>query len=310
MPWLATSSCLYAWARCSKELPAARAIRSAAVVTELNPEGLRPSIETTLHALLPHQVGSIPIPCARSPWLSAPTPRRSLPDVSTASTGLAVPYKKPGLPLTQLIAKRLHEQPAGIIVLGNHGLVVGAETVGAADRLLREVEDGSTHRCARRRRAIALALAQAAAELGLRVVMHECTRWHRPAADARATAGSLYPDHVIFLGPAAPPSPATLRAPASFSSSPAPGRCFARHHAQRRRARLVPGPRPGARARGCRAALSRRCGRGRSPRLGRGEIPPEPGQGSALNQAAARLGLGSSWASNASRKRRRQATMS
>jgi rhamnose utilization protein RhaD (predicted bifunctional aldolase and dehydrogenase) len=49
------------------------------------------------------------------------------------------------------------------------------------------------------------ALAQAAAELGLRVVKHE--RADTVATDRqrtlRATAGSLYPDHVIFLGPAA-----------------------------------------------------------------------------------------------------------
>jgi rhamnose utilization protein RhaD (predicted bifunctional aldolase and dehydrogenase) len=60
---------------------------SAAVVTELNPEGLRPSIETTLHALLPHQVVVHTHSVRTAPWPSAPMPKRSLPGVSTASTG-------------------------------------------------------------------------------------------------------------------------------------------------------------------------------------------------------------------------------
>jgi rhamnose utilization protein RhaD (predicted bifunctional aldolase and dehydrogenase) len=178
---------------------------SPAVVAELNPEGLRPSIETTLHALLPHQV-VVHTHSVRTIALAIRTDAEA--QLARRLDGLDwlyVPYRKPGLPLTQLIAHRLRQRPVGIIVLGNHGLVVGAESVEAADRLLREVErrlEAPAHVAPAGDRA---ALAQAAAALGLRVVKHEHA--HTVATDRqqtlRATAGSLYPDHVIFLGAAA-----------------------------------------------------------------------------------------------------------
>jgi rhamnose utilization protein RhaD (predicted bifunctional aldolase and dehydrogenase) len=104
-----------------------------------------------------------------------------------------------------MIALRLRQRPADVIVLGNHGLVVGAESVEAADRLLREVERRLEAPVRAAPAGDRAALAQAAAELGLRVVKHD--RAHMVATDRqrmlRAIAGSLYPDHVIFLGPAA-----------------------------------------------------------------------------------------------------------
>jgi rhamnose utilization protein RhaD (predicted bifunctional aldolase and dehydrogenase) len=178
---------------------------SPAVVAELNPEGLRPSIETTLHALLPHQV-VVHTHSVRTIALAIRTDAEA--QLTRRLDGLDwlyVPYRKPGLPLTQLIAQRPRERPVSIIVLGNHGLVVGAESVEAADRLLREVERRLEAPVRAAPAGDCAALAQAAAELGLRVVKHEHA--HTMATDRqqtlRATAGSLYPDHVIFLGPAA-----------------------------------------------------------------------------------------------------------
>lgn len=177
-----------------------------AVIGELNPGGLRPSIETTLHALLPHRV----VVHTHSVRTLAFAIREDGPERLTERLdGLAwafVPYRKPGLPLTRDIAAILRDRPgADVLVLGSHGLVVGAATVDAAVALLAEVE--------RRLEAPALlapapdrpALAHAAAALGLREVAHD--RAHTVATDPRRTAraiwGSLYPDHVIFLGPAA-----------------------------------------------------------------------------------------------------------
>ena len=60
--WLAdaltrTSSCRSGWGRAWRgSRPVLADPVSAAVAADLNPQGLRPSIETTLHALLPHAV--------------------------------------------------------------------------------------------------------------------------------------------------------------------------------------------------------------------------------------------------------------
>ena len=176
-----------------------------AVVGELNPAGLRPSIETTLHALLPHRI-VVHTHSVRTIALAIRADAESV--LAERLAGLAwawVPYCKPGLPLTAAVAERLADRPADLLVLGNHGLVVGADTVAAADALLRKLErrlDGPRER---------LPAPQAPATLpGWRAPAHPLV--HTLALDplriARACGGSLYPDHVIFLGPAATASPA------------------------------------------------------------------------------------------------------
>ncbi len=89
-----------------------------------------------------------------------------------------------------------------VLVLGNHGLAVAAETVADAEALLRDV-------CARlkheRRAAPAPdleALSRLAVDSNFRLPDDEAL--HGVATDLAscriAASGSLYPDHVIFLG--------------------------------------------------------------------------------------------------------------
>ena len=173
---------------------------SGAVVAALNPEGLRPSIETTLHALLPHQV-VVHTHSVRAIALAIRTDGEA--EVAERLAGLRwawVPYCKPGLPLTRTVAEALARGPADILVLGNHGLVVGAESVAQARAMLDEVERRLDSPA---RRAV---LAEAPrAEPGHRLPKHPLV--HTLAVEPQrlqwACTGSLYPDHVIFLGPAA-----------------------------------------------------------------------------------------------------------
>ncbi|WGF87436.1 class II aldolase/adducin family protein [Marinivivus vitaminiproducens] len=173
---------------------------SAAVVGERNPEGLRPSIETTLHGLLPHRV-VVHTHSVRTIALAIRADAEAL--LAERLDGIAwrfVPYRQPGLPLTQAMAERLRDAPADVLVLGNHGLVVGGADLDAAERLLAEVErrlDAPVHP--------GRPSSPDCKQLpGLRPVRDE--RVHRLAYDhlrlGWAEQGSLYPDHVIFLGPA------------------------------------------------------------------------------------------------------------
>lgn len=172
-----------------------------AVVAERNPEGLRPSIETTLHGLLPHRV-VVHTHSVRTIALAIRADAKSL--LAERLDGIAwhfVPYCQPGLPLTQALATQMEHAPADVIVLGNHGLVVGGPDVPAAARLLAEVErrlDAPVHE-------LPDGDPPSTTPPGLRPVRH--ARVHRLARDACRVAwaerGSLYPDHVIFLGPAA-----------------------------------------------------------------------------------------------------------
>lgn len=164
---------------------------------------LRPSIETLLHAVLPHRVvfhvhavGTIAWACCVD--VDAEIARR-LDSLKWAR----IPYCRPGLPLSRMVAEATAQQRPDVLILGNHGLLVGGVDCTSAEALVHEVE----------RR---LHLPARSAPNGDQAVLGTICRGtdYRPASDEAchrlgtdrrsltvATAGSLYPDHVVFLGP-------------------------------------------------------------------------------------------------------------
>lgn len=167
---------------------------------------LRPSIETTFHALIDwpvvahtHSVATLVHAIAPEGLVAARDKLAGLPAVLT-------PYRKPGRPLTTAIAEAMTPQ-AQVFVLGNHGLIIAGESVADVTSLMGEVErrlsmpvlvDGTTPTNTPPEGfgwSDASALAQDTRLLGL------------------SLAGSYYPDHVVFLGPALP-TRATDGAPA------------------------------------------------------------------------------------------------
>jgi rhamnose utilization protein RhaD (predicted bifunctional aldolase and dehydrogenase) len=169
--------------------------------------GLRPSIETTLHALLPHRVvlhthtvQAIAVACGSDAQNA----------VAASLDGFVqhvfVPYARPGTPLALALAHALKMHPdASVVILGNHGVVVGADTTAAAVALLEQVTRRLNRRAASVTRSPDLAgLRELAAEHNLE--LPEDARAHdlglRPEALEIALGGTLYPDHAVFLGPA------------------------------------------------------------------------------------------------------------
>jgi rhamnose utilization protein RhaD (predicted bifunctional aldolase and dehydrogenase) len=187
---------------------------SKAVVAEHNAEGLRPSIETTLHALLPHRV----VVHTHSVRAIALAIREDAEErLAERLDGLAwawIPYRKPGLPLTSLVAERTAGRATDVLVLGNHGLVVGGASVETTAALLRDVERRLDGKAWPLPACDPVRLAEVASGSELRPVRHAMA--HGLAMDARilelASHGSLYPDHVIFLGSAAAVLHGTRRA--------------------------------------------------------------------------------------------------
>ncbi|MBI5941361.1 MAG: class II aldolase [Caulobacterales bacterium] len=103
---------------------------------------LRPSIETTLHALMPqaavlhaHALNSVTTSVLHD---GADRFHEALgPDL----TGVVVDYVRPGPPLALAVSRVLASgRVPDVILLRNHGVVVGADSPGAAAALLREVE--------------------------------------------------------------------------------------------------------------------------------------------------------------------------
>ena len=176
-----------------------------AIAHDLDKGGLRPSIETTLHALLPHRV-VVHTHSVRTIALAIRADAQE--QLAARLAGLAwtfLPYAQPGLPLTRLVAARLETRPFDVLVLGNHGLAIGADSVAAAADLLAEVERRLDGPARPGGRLGGVGLATEAAALGLRPARHTevQTLAADPIAIALATSGTFYPDHVIFLGRAA-----------------------------------------------------------------------------------------------------------
>ena len=168
----------------------------------VGPEGLRPSIETTLHSLMPHavvfhthSVNTIVHAIQKN------TEEVLGPKLEGLDWGF-VPYSKPGLPLTRLVSDVLAKKSCDVLVIQNHGLVVGGNTAAEAEALMLDVEDrlkadaGSTQKS--NKGLISKACEGTDFVPATDDVVHELALSDR--SFAAATGGSLYPDHVVFLG--------------------------------------------------------------------------------------------------------------
>lgn len=172
----------------------------AHVIAEINPRGLRPSIETTVHALMPQRV-VVHVHCVETISLAVQANAEAV--LGERLGGLNwtfIPYCRPGLPLARAIAD-LRQAGSDILVLGNHGLVVAAETVADAEALLAKV-CALLARSARKGPPADVAFLLGRTGVDYRLPAQEGA--HAAATDlascGMAAGGSLYPDHVIFLG--------------------------------------------------------------------------------------------------------------
>lgn len=165
--------------------------------TVLDPEiGLRPSIETTFHAVLDWAVVAHTHSIAALVHAICPEGRESAKEKLVGLPMIIVPYAKPGLPLTREILSCVRQETQ-ILILENHGLIVCGQTVAETSALIEEVE----------------------ARLAMPRVNPELFVPDKPppegwiwadeswiALDSHAVAvakrGTYYPDHVVFLGPA------------------------------------------------------------------------------------------------------------
>ncbi len=162
---------------------------------------LRPSIETTLHALLPHRIVLHLHSVNALAWEVRSDGEARVAERLSGLPWVWIPYHRPGLPLTRAV-RAPAAAGAAVLALANHGIVVGAADVAAGEALVRDVE----RRLAavpRTAPAPDTAKLDAVARSGdFRIVADPIV--HALATDpdclAHARAGVLYPDHVVFLG--------------------------------------------------------------------------------------------------------------
>ena len=171
------------------------------VLANLNATGLRPSIETTVHALMPQQV-VVHVHCVNTiAWAIRSDAEQRLAGKLQDFNWAFIPYARPGLPLANAIAARL-KPGIDVLILGNHGLVVAAHTVVEAETLLDHVVKALV-------KPVRIAVPPDLAALhlicqGTDYAPAESNEAHALATDIfaleKGKRSVFYPDHVVFLG--------------------------------------------------------------------------------------------------------------
>jgi rhamnose utilization protein RhaD (predicted bifunctional aldolase and dehydrogenase) len=161
--------------------------------------GLRPSIETSLHAVFPQRV-VVHVHCVNTLAFAIRPDAKAALDAPLAGFEWAfLPYTKPGAKLAGQVQAVLGTH-TDVVVLGNHGLIVTADTVAAAFALLDRVVTAvkAAPRTATPGAGLDARSAEGFRALPLDHPLHSVAIL--PDLLSMATSGSLYPDHVIFCG--------------------------------------------------------------------------------------------------------------
>jgi rhamnose utilization protein RhaD (predicted bifunctional aldolase and dehydrogenase) len=167
---------------------------------------LRPSIETLLHALMPHQVVVHLHPVDILAWMIRDySDKDSEVPFQFASLGSLVPYRKPGAELATAIARNLLLNPdTNCLFLQNHGVVFGGSTINEVHQQMRDVLSQMQ---------LKVILPSCSREI-VRTLPHACGSLFKLLDDLEmqafalddalferlAYAWALCPDHVVFLG--------------------------------------------------------------------------------------------------------------
>jgi rhamnose utilization protein RhaD (predicted bifunctional aldolase and dehydrogenase) len=165
-------------------------------------DGLRPSIETCLHAILPDPV-VIHVHCVNTIALAVRVDAQE--QIANRLAGIEwrlVPYAKPGAGLAAAVKAKAGDG-AKVFVLRNHGLLLGADTVAKAAELMhlviaRLAAEPATDPSQAASNADAFADADYQPVPQGDLLNHlACDRDRLPLV----LGGGLYPDQVLFCGP-------------------------------------------------------------------------------------------------------------
>ena len=167
----------------------------------LEKNGLRPSIETSLHAVFPQRV-VLHAHCVNTIAFAI---------LKDAETHLAarlqqfkwafVPYAKPGAHLAASVKARL-KTATNVVVLGNHGVLVAGNSIAEAHTLLEQVHAALAVDVPPQETADTQTLQRICGNnydvLAADDAVHQIA--FNQARISHALGGSLYPDHVTFCG--------------------------------------------------------------------------------------------------------------
>ncbi len=164
---------------------------------------LRPSIETTMHIIMPQKY-VFHVHCLNTiSWLVQKNFEKRFIDLFSDQNFVVIKYVKPGKNLTCEIEKQIHSKSVPeILFLSNHGLVVGANTLNEILQKINLVSDRLKRPNKNILKGDHLKLKKICNNTPYKPSLFN--RANNIAFDSRsieiACSGSMYPDHVVFLG--------------------------------------------------------------------------------------------------------------
>lgn len=168
----------------------------------LGDSSLRPSIETSLHAVFKQRV-VIHVHCVQTLAHAIRADCRTIIAKKLANFNWCmVPYRKPGANLAEEVRQQL-QPDTDVAILANHGLLIAADSVSEAEILLNKVTEILTIKHSDHLPADTDQLKTLLPSI-FEVPENTHVAHQLALNDQRilfATGGSLYPDHVIFCGP-------------------------------------------------------------------------------------------------------------
>ena len=166
-------------------------------------KSLRPSIETSLHALMPHKIVVHTHPIELLSWLVRKDAKEQLFKVLKSEKIAWIPYHRPGKDLSQALRKSLEKKAADIILLGNHGLVVGANSCLEISIQMKKLLSA----CKQKHEQFIKPqndLSELAKKMNMRLPSYQEIHFLALNEDAYGRCkdknGILYPDQAVFLG--------------------------------------------------------------------------------------------------------------
>ena len=170
---------------------------------------LSPSIETSFHAVMPQLVVVHVHSVNALSWAVCRNGREMVAERLGGLDWAWINYERPGFPLCRAIESKMLAQPyPAVLLLGNHGLIVAADSVKEVSALLNNVESRLRPTLQAKTRINVAALERLAESLPAGARLPANKQVHLLAQDdlmlRLATTGALYPDHVVFLGATLP----------------------------------------------------------------------------------------------------------
>lgn len=172
------------------------------VLTGLTPGGrsVRASVETAMHVAMPHRFVAHTHSVRGISWLVCPDRHRELNARLSGLRWAKLPYVHPGRNLATAIRDALDGREVDLLLIENHGLVIGNDDSHQLMKYMAEVESR-----------LEVPIRSSGNEVP-GSVCEEIRGWSRVGGEADALAfdedglriaggGTLYPDHCVYLGP-------------------------------------------------------------------------------------------------------------